>query len=269
MKNGMSLVHGAAVALAAGLMTVGAFGAFSEAGSAQAGARESEPPPYAPEVADEDGRYDPKIDPANFVRRVDNRYFPLKPGTKYIYEGKTKDGTERVEVEVTRQTKTILGVQCIIVRDRAYLNGELIEDTFDWHAQDKKGNVWYFGEDTKEYKNGKVVSTAGSFEAGVDGAKAGIIMEANPRVGDSYRQEFYKGEAEDSAEVVSRDAAGLNDTVDVPHGSFENVLVTKDWAPLEPNVLEHKYYAPGVGLIGAEKVVGGSDRIELVDVKTG
>ena len=258
-----ALVWGvAALALAAGIAVM----ILSWAGTAEA---KKEVPPYAPEVAEDSGKYDPKIDPANFVREVDNPYFPLKPGTKFVYEGETKDGTERVEVEVTRQTKTILGVKCVVVRDRAYLEGELIEDTFDWHAQDKKGNVWYFGEDTKEYENGEVVSTAGSFEAGKDGAKAGIIMKAKPRVGDSYRQEYYVGEAEDMAEVLTLDAAGLNDAVDVPYGSFENVLLTKDWAPVEPNVLEHKYYARDVGLIGAEKVVGGSeDQVELVEVTT-
>src|SRR3954462_2004891 len=136
-----------------------------------------------------------------------------------------------------------------------YGRGKLIEKTFNYYAQDKKGNVWYFGEDTREYKNGKVTSTKGSWEAGVDGAKPGIIMQAHPKVAQSYRQEYYKGEAEDMAKVLS-----LNESVTVPYGSFDRVLKTKEWTPLEPSYVEHKYYAPGVG-----QVYGGG--LELVDVK--
>jgi hypothetical protein len=148
-------------------------------------------------------------------------------------------------------------VKCVVVNDKAWKNGKLIEQTYDWHAQDKEGNVWYFGEDTKEYKNGKVTSTKGSWEAGVDGAKPGIIMEAHPKVGQSYRQEYYEGEAEDMAKVQS-----LNESLTVPYGSFDHVLVTKEWTPLEPSYHEHKYYARGVG-----QVYGGG--LELVHVKTG
>jgi hypothetical protein len=150
-----------------------------------------------------------------------------------------------------------MGVECVVVSDKAWENGKLIEQTYDWHAQDKKGNVWYFGEDTKEYNNGKVTSTKGSWEAGVDGAKPGIIMQAHPKVGQSYRQEYYKGEAEDMAKAIS-----LDESVRVPYGSFDGVLETKEWTPLEPSYAEHKYYARGVG-----QVYGGG--LELVDVKTG
>jgi hypothetical protein len=197
--------------------------------------------------------YAPHIDPADFTTTIDNEYLPMKPGTTFVYQG----GAERNEMRVTHDTKKVMGVECVVVDDRAWENGQLIEKTYDWFAQDKEGNVWYFGENTKEYKNGEVVSTKGSWEAGVDGAKPGIIMQADPKVGQSYRQEYYPGEAEDMAKVQS-----LNDSVTVPYGSFDHVLVTKEWTPLEPSYHEHKYYAPGVGQVDG----GGS---ALVNVKTG
>jgi hypothetical protein len=204
-------------------------------------------------TAQEQKAYAPHIDPAEFTTKVDNHYFPLKPGTTFVYEG----GQERDEMAVTHHTKKVMGVECVVVDDRAWEGGKLIEGTYDWFAQDKEGNVWYFGEDTKEYKNGKVTSTKGSWEAGVDGAEPGIIMQADPKVGQSYRQEYYKGEAEDMAKVQS-----LNASVTVPYGSFDHVLVTREWTPLEPSYDEHKYYARGVG-----QVYGGGS--ELVEVKTG
>jgi hypothetical protein len=225
--------------------------------------------PFAPEVAEESAaNFAPDIDPSDFVKDIDNPYFPLEPGTTWVYEGRTPEGIERVEDTVLRETKRVMGVECVVLRDRVWLNGELIEDTVDWHAQDKEGNVWYFGEYTEEYENGKVVSTHGSFEAGEDGALPGIIMPADPKVGDSYRQEYYKGKAEDMAEVISLNGSALNDAVTTPYASFsEDVLVTKDWNPLEPAILEHKYYAPGIGLIGETKVTGPSEKIELIDFK--
>jgi hypothetical protein len=274
MSNRMRiLARGAAVfALAAGLAVMGACGADQTAQQSGGSKTSNESvPPFAPEMAERPAaNYAPNIDPSNFVREIDNPYFPLEPGTKWVYEGKTPERTERVEDTVMQETKRIMGVECTVLRDRVWLNGELIEDTVDWHAQDKEGNVWYFGEYTKEYENGKVVSTHGSFEAGEDGALPGIIMPADPKVGDSYRQEYYKGEAEDMAEVISLDGAALNDAVSTPYGSFdEDVLVTKDWNPLEPDILEHKYYAPGVGLIGETKVTGPSEKVELIDFKRG
>jgi hypothetical protein len=197
--------------------------------------------------------YAPHINPDEFTTTIDNEYLPLKPGTTFVYQG----GAERNEMTVTHDTKKVMGVECVVVDDRAWESGKLIEKTYDWFAQDNKGTVWYFGEDTKEYENGKVVSTKGSWEAGVDGAKPGIIMQAHPKVGQSYRQEYYKGEAEDMAKVLS-----LNESVTVPYGSFDRVLKTREWTPLEPSYHEHKYYAPGVG-----QVYGGGS--ELVDVKTG
>lgn len=206
-------------------------------------------------------KYSPIIDPADFVAGIDNEYFPLTPGTTFIYQGETEEGIERIEDYVTHQSREILGVTCTVVRDKVWVDDELVEETFDWYAQDKEGNVWYFGEDSKEYENGVVVGTEGSWEAGVDGAKPGIIMEGNPRIGDSYRQEYYEGEAEDMGEVLS-----LNESVSVPYGSFENCLKTKDWTPLEPGIVAHKFYAPGVGLV--LEIEAGLERVELVDITT-
>jgi hypothetical protein len=272
-KGATTLVCGAAaLAMVAGLAVVSACGADQPAQQTGGSNTSNEAvPPFAPEVAEQPtANYAPEIDPSNFVKEVDNPYFPLEPGTTWVYEGKTPEGTERVEDTILRETKRVMGVECVVLRDRVWLNGELIEDTVDWHAQDKEGNVWYFGEYTKEYENGKVVSTEGSFEAGKDGALPGIIMPADPKVGDSYRQEYYKGEAEDMAEVISLRGTGLNDAVSTPYGSFsEDVLVTKDWNPLEPEILEHKYYAPGVGLVGETKITGPAEKIELIDLERG
>lgn len=202
--------------------------------------------------------YAPKIDPARFVASVDNEFFPLVPGTSFFYEA--AGGGERVEVSVTDKTREVMGVTCTVVCSREYQDAELVEETWDWYAQDADGTVWYFGEETKEYRGGEVVSTAGSWEAGRDGALPGIIIKAQPQVGDTYRQEYYPGHAEDMAEVLK-----LGDTVVVPCGSFDHVLVTKDWTPLEPGDEEQKYYAPGVGLI---LEVEGDERLELVRVMT-
>src|SRR3989344_3986968 len=202
-------------------------------------------------------RVDPLINPANFVSGIDNKYFTLVPGKKFTYESKTDEGFERVEVEVTGETKKIMGVTAIVVRDRVWLNNELREDTRDWYAQDKEGNVWYFGEDTVELVDGKIVSRAGLWEAGIDGAKAGIIMKAKPKVGETYRQEYYKGKAEDMARVLA-----LNATVTVPFGTFNNCLQTLDYTPLEPSVKEHKYYCPSVGTVALVIDLDGNTREE-------
>ena len=207
--------------------------------------------------------YSPVINPSDFVSGIDNEFFPLEPGTTYIFDGTSEDGNEHIEVNVTSQTKVILGVTCIVVNDTVWLNGELAESTLDWYAQDKYGNVWYFGEDSKEYSGGEVISTEGSWEAGKDGAKPGIVMQANPLIGESYRQEYYKGEAEDMAEVIA-----FNVTVDVAFGSFAGCLQTKEWTPLEPGVVENKYYAPGIGVILEEMVEGGTGSVELVDIES-
>jgi hypothetical protein len=216
-----------------------------------------------PAWADKDKTYNPQIDPADFVGVIDNPYFPLTPGTTFTYEAETEDGLEKDVVTVTHDTKEILGVTCTVVRDTATLDNVIEEDTFDWYAQDKEGNVWYFGEFTTQFENGVPVGNAGSWEAGVDGAQPGIIMLADPQPGVSYRQEFLAGVAEDMAKVLR-----LNARVSVPYGDFESCLETKEWTPLEPGQIEHKFYARGVGLVLVEELKGKTVREELVDVTT-
>jgi hypothetical protein len=201
------------------------------------------------------------LDPADFTTAIDNPYWPMKPGTRWVYRETDPDGGRlRVVVTVTNRTKRIAnGITARVVRDTVTEDGQLVEDTFDWYAQDTEGNVWYLGELTKEYENGKVVSTEGSFEAGVDGAQPGIVMPANPTPGLSYRQEYYAGHAEDRAEVVS-----LDEQVEVPFGHFTDVVMTRDLNPLRPKILEYKFYARGVGPVLAVGISGGSDREELV-----
>jgi len=208
-----------------------------------------------------DEPYLPSIDPDNFSNNVDNEFFPLIPGTTTIFEGDTDEGLERIEVTVLSETKVVMGVTCVVVRDTVSLDGEVTEDTLDWYAQDDEGNVWYMGEDSKEYKDGVVVSTAGSWEAGVDGALPGIVMLANPLVGVTYRQEYYEGEAEDMAQVVTLDA-----NASVAYGEFQDLLMTSEWNPLEPGVVEHKYYAEGIGIVLEVMVEGGSERVELIQI---
>lgn len=207
--------------------------------------------------------YNPEINPANFVDDINNSYFPLEPGTTYVYEGEEEDTTIDVEISVTNQTKEVMGVNTTVVRESEWEDGELVEDTYDWFAQDIEGNVWYFGENSTEYEDGEVVSTEGSWEAGVDGAKPGIIMQADPQIGDTYWQEYYEGEAEDMAVVTS-----LDENVTVPYGSFENCLVIREWNPLEPGIEENKYYATDVGLLLERTVKGGNATLELVDITT-
>jgi len=214
-------------------------------------------------IGSEGTSYDPVIDPQNFSGPIDNPYFPLVPGTTFLYEGVSEDGPERNEMTVTNDTKVIMGVACVVVWDRVWLTGDLVEETYDWYSQDNDGNVWYFGEDSKELANGVVVSTEGSWEAGVDGAKPGIVMLAEPKIGDEYRQEYYKGEAEDMAEVLALDV-----TVTVPYGSYVNCLQTKDWTPLEKDVAEQKFYASGIGLVEEFVVEGGTGQMKLVSITT-
>ncbi len=227
----------------------------------------TEPPNRAqatsPLVEEDSGAaYDPQIVPGDFVAKVNNPFFPLTPGTTFVFRGESDGETERIQVDVTDETKTVLGVPTVVVRDRVWVGDQLVEDTFDWYAQDIEGNVWYFGETSTEYEDGVAVSTAGSWEAGVDGAKSGVIMQANPQTGQSYRQEYYAGEAEDMAEVISQSAS-----VTVPYGSFNGFLVTREWTPLEPGVEEHKYYIPGIGVVLEQGVKGGSGKVVLVEVR--
>ena len=209
-----------------------------------------------------DKPYAPRIDPAAFVAQVTNPYFPLTPGTTLVYEGQTAEGLEHVEVQVTSETKEILGVTCIVVRDTVQVAGEVVEDTLDFFAQDKAGNVWYFGEESKSFEEGELVSLEGSWKAGRDDARPGIIMKAHPKEGGLYRQEFAIGVAEDLAKGLA-----LNETATVPFGTFTHSLKTEDFTPIEPGVIEHKFYAPGIGLVLSVDLDTG-DRSELIDVKT-
>ena len=205
------------------------------------------------------GTYAPVLDPTDFVDRIDNPYLPFLPGTSWTFEGVSSGKPEHIEVVVTPERKEILGISAVVVRDTVTVDGEVVEDTFDWFAQDRDGNVWYLGEAVQDFENGKLVGTDGTWEAGVDGAVAGIVMPATPAVGDAYRQEFSIGEAEDMFEIIADD-----DTETVPAGQFARVVVTKDWNPLEPDVIEEKRYAPGVGLIAERKIAGDRGRAELV-----
>ena len=200
--------------------------------------------------------------PKAFVPRVDNAYFPLRPGTTFTYRGK-EDGKPATDVvTVTRRAKTILGVRITVVRDRVFVHGELAEDTLDWYAQDARGNVWYFGEDTKEYEDGKVVTTKGSWQAGRHGAHAGIFMPAAPKVGRAVKQEDAKNVAEDCSRIVD-----LNASVRTRFASSRRALETEEFSLLERGVVDHKFYVRGIGLVKEQTVRGGSDVFELVAVK--
>lgn len=204
--------------------------------------------------------YAPALDPADFVAVIDNPFAPFAPGSRWVYEKETDEGTERIEVEVQVETRTIQGIEATIVRDVVFLDDVLVEDTFDWLAQDQKGNVWYLGEIAQNYEDGNLVDVEGSWEYGRDGAQPGLWMKAAPAVGDVYRQELLLGEAEDVGRVVTLDA-----DVDVPAGSFAGCLGTEDLTPLEPDALENKFYAPGVGLV-LEVDPETGERTELVEV---
>ena len=206
--------------------------------------------------------YDPKIIPRNFVPTINNKFFTLIIGTTLVYESKLNEDVERTEVSVTNDGRNVMGVATTVVWDRVWLNDQLIEDTKDWFAQDLEGNVWYFGEDSEEFEGGKMVYSDGSWEAGVDGAKPGIIMKAIPQTGNSYRQEFSPGKAEDMAEIVS-----LNESVSVPYGKFSGCLKTKEWNPLESGGNEFKYYCTEIGGVVLETNPENNEMVELVDVK--
>ncbi len=200
---------------------------------------------------------------ADFSARVDNPWYPLIPGTTYVYRG-AKDGQPSREVlTVTHKTKLIAGVPCVVIEDRLYLSGYLEERTTEWYSQDKQGNVWYFGENTAELaKDGRVTSTSGAWQAGVNGAKPGLFMFAHPRVGQSAQQEFYKGQAADHFKVLS-----LHASASTPYTTSTNAMLTEEWTPLEPGALDHKLYVRGIGTILEQTVKGGSERAALVSVR--
>ena len=211
------------------------------------------------------GPYTIDVTSADFVAGVDNPYFPLTPGSTKVLEGMTENGLEHIEIKVLLETREVMGIQATIRQDTVYIDGALVEDTFDWFAQDKAGNVWYLGEDVKNYENGQLTDTSGSWEAGVDGALPGVIMYADPaaRLDETYYQEYYAGEAEDAAQLLS-----ANESVSVTAGSFENVVKTFDFTPLDPESLEHKYYAAGVGVVKNVNLVTGVI-FELIEYTTG
>ena len=200
---------------------------------------------------------------AGFSAKVDNPWFPLKPGTRYVYTGVKDAQPSRDVVAVTHRTRTIAGVPCIVVEDRLYLRGRLGERTADWYSQDARGNVWYFGEQTAELdRRGRVTSTEGTWRAGVDGARAGIFMPAQPHVGQAGRQEYYKGHAEDHFKVI-----GLFHSVHAP--GTKNALLVQETTPLEPGTVDHKLYVRGIGVVLEQTERGGDERNELVSLTRG
>ena len=209
-----------------------------------------------------------QLDPKDFTIEIDNPYWPMAPGNTWVYcETDTKGALENVVVEVTDETKTIAnGVEARVIRDTVSENGVPVEVTDDWYAQDSQGNIWYLGEYVTNYEDGKVVDHKGSFEAGVDGAQAGIAMPAAPKPGLAYRQEYYKGEAEDRAAVIT---VG-EEQVQVPFGYFaDEILMTRDLVPTEPKVQELKFYAPGVGPLLSVHTDGNGGRAELIQFTEG
>jgi hypothetical protein len=226
------------------------------AGAARSAASTGAPPSWVLH-----GGYSPAIDPSSFGAKVDNRYFPLEPGTTFHYRGYSGASPQTDDMTVTHQTKRILGVRCVVVRDTVSERGKPVERTFDWYAQDKQGNVWYMGEDSLELEHGRFVRAADSWQSGIAGAKPGVIMRGNPRPGEVYRQEYYPpGGALDQARVL-----GVRPRVTVPYGRYERSLATVEWSPVEPQ-LEWKYYAAGIGELEEQVIRGGHERFQLVAI---
>ncbi|MEX0984882.1 MAG: hypothetical protein WD096_07505 [Actinomycetota bacterium] len=208
------------------------------------------------------GRAPGGVDPSNFTDPVANTYFPLEPGTVLILKGSEGGEALRERVRITAEHRMIEGVSTVVVHDVIRSHGALVEKTIDWYAADNDGNVWYFGEDTATYDaDGNVQSTEGTWLAGFDGAVAGIIMPADPRPTDAYRQEFYVGHAEDQGWIVQRGAK-----VSVPYGDLNEVVRSFEWTRLEPGVMAQKFYAPGLGIVLEMDVAGGNELLSLVKV---
>jgi hypothetical protein len=254
----------AAVAAIAIGTAVSACGGSGSSGGTQAakGGTSTAPPTVALPVDDKPF----PIDPSEFTTEIDNPYWPMKPGSQWVFRETDAEGTvSRVVVTVLDETKMIAnGVEARIVHDQVTEGDQVVEDTYDWYAQDADGNLWYLGEDTTEYENGKPKTKEGSWEAGVDGALPGIIMPADPQVGMTYREEYYKGHAEDGASIISTNALAK-----VPYGRFENGVQTRNFSGIEPDVVEEKIYAGGVGVVLEITVSGGSDRDELLTYTEG
>ncbi len=194
--------------------------------------------------------YQPKMEPANFTHAVTNPYFPLVPGTTATFLENDGRETRENKLTVTRETKNVMGVRCVVVRDTLTLDGALVEDSVGWYAQDRQGAVWIFGESVREMKIGGRVSTEGSWEAGIAGAQPGIVMPAHPKIGERYRQEYLANVAEDIGQI-----AALDETVTVPGGTFAGCVRTREWSMLDSGTSK-KWYAKGVGLVRAESTDG-------------
>lgn len=256
MRRRTALVVGVATCL----VTFSGCGAGSDSQATEPGTQRVQARANLPEAGEP-----VKLDPADFSADITNPYTPWKPTTRWVYRETDEKGEQlQVVVTATSVTRKIAnGVTARVVRDTVSSEEGVVEDTFDWYAQDEDGNVWYLGENTAEFENGKVSSREGSFEAGVDGAMAGVAMPGKPQPGLAYRQEYYKGEAEDNGEILS-----LEEMADVPAGHFDKALLTKDTITIEPDVLEYKLYAPGVGNVLTFGVSGGAGREELIKTST-
>jgi hypothetical protein len=238
--------------IALALTAVGVVGLGSQA----AASAQSNPAPVKRD-------YHPHVDPAKFGRRIDNRYLPFQPGTRTVAKGVAENGRtpQRDAQVVTDRKRKVDGVRCVVVRDTVSSRGKPVERTFDWYTQDKHGNVWYFGENSKDYQHGHWVQSDGSWEAGVHGAQPGVMMMAHPKRGIAYRQEYYRGHSEDQAQVL-----GHRRRVNVPYGTFHHTLGTRERSRLEPGVAEKKWYARGVGEIKSKDVKGSKEGFRLVKV---
>ena len=219
----------------------------------------------ASDLAPTTGKYAPSIDPADFGGPIDNPYLPLRPGTTWRYEGVGDDGKTRElnTVTVTHKTKRIMGLDAVVVLDQVFSGGKPEERTFDWYAQDKRGNVWYMGEDSSNYEHGRWVKDEGSWTAGIGNGKPGIIMPAHPRTGDAYRQEYSPGHALDQARVL-----GAGGRVKTPYRAFAATLLTREYSSID-HQYERKYYARGVGVVKEQALTKSKELSELVSVKRG
>lgn len=206
--------------------------------------------------------YTVSLTPADFVETVDNPYYPLLPGSKWVYEARLEDGTvERNEVEVLAEMRAVNGVMATVVHDVVYVDSQIVEETYDWYAQDRDGNVWYLGEEVDNYVDGVLSDHAGSWEWGLDGALPGIIMWADPtaHLNETYYQEYYAGEAEDQGQVLS-----VGESVTAPFGAFQDVVKTYDFSSLDADLQEHKFYTSGIGLVMEINLLSGEE-VALVE----
>jgi hypothetical protein len=246
-EGGMAMKRKLLAALAATSLVVTMGMTIAHAGSAPAG-----PSGIA---------YEPKLDPAHFVSKIDNPYYPLPVGRTLTYRGVRDGVTQTDTVHVTNRTKVIEGITARVITDVATHHSRLLESTTDYYAQDDQGTVWYLGEDTKAYDSQGNVDTSGSWTAGVNDAEPGIIMESNPQIPDGYRQEYLAGEAEDTAWVVNRGTS-----TNVPYGTIHNTMTSLEFARIEPTVVDQKIYGPGLGIVRETAISGDIEISKLVKV---